>query len=121
MDEAESKTCPDCAETVKGAAKVCRFCGHRFDANRQSPVRPRTSGAQKGWRLVALAIAVTLIVMVVWIVRAVRHHGLGYSSAPYAVCTVSSNQHDVNLVITGNGAQSFCTSQSSQLSGAGSG
>src|SRR4029079_2815589 len=30
-DEA-TKVCPECAETVKAAAKVCRFCGHRFDA-----------------------------------------------------------------------------------------
>lgn len=27
--EAE-KTCPKCAEKVKAAAKVCRFCGHEF-------------------------------------------------------------------------------------------
>lgn len=26
----ESKTCPQCAESVKAAAKVCRFCGHPF-------------------------------------------------------------------------------------------
>jgi hypothetical protein len=34
---AETKTCPDCAETIKAAAKVCRFCGHRFEP------RPTTS------------------------------------------------------------------------------
>ena len=26
-----TKVCPDCAETVKAAARVCRFCGHRFE------------------------------------------------------------------------------------------
>lgn len=27
----DTKVCPECAEEVKQAAKVCRFCGHRFD------------------------------------------------------------------------------------------
>lgn len=26
-----TKTCPDCAEEVRAAAKVCRFCGYRFE------------------------------------------------------------------------------------------
>jgi hypothetical protein len=27
---ARQKICPDCAETVKQAAKLCKHCGHRF-------------------------------------------------------------------------------------------
>lgn len=26
----DEKTCPQCAEQVKAAAKVCRYCGHSF-------------------------------------------------------------------------------------------
>jgi hypothetical protein len=26
------KVCPDCAESVQPAARICRFCGHTFDA-----------------------------------------------------------------------------------------
>ena len=31
-DKREHKTCPDCAERIKTAANVCRYCGHRFRA-----------------------------------------------------------------------------------------
>ncbi|PRH29629.1 zinc ribbon domain-containing protein [Burkholderia gladioli] len=33
----DEKRCPQCAESVKYAAKVCRFCGHQFgDPSRQT-------------------------------------------------------------------------------------
>jgi Uncharacterised protein family UPF0547 len=31
-EQSETKICPDCAETVKSAARVCKHCGFRFDA-----------------------------------------------------------------------------------------
>jgi Uncharacterised protein family UPF0547 len=31
-DDADNKTCPQCAETVRAAAKICRFCRYEFPA-----------------------------------------------------------------------------------------
>ena len=32
---ADTKTCPMCAETVKHAAKICRFCNHKFEISEE--------------------------------------------------------------------------------------
>lgn len=32
----DTKVCPECAETVKAAARKCRFCGYRFDGEEGS-------------------------------------------------------------------------------------
>ncbi len=39
LNEDGTKTCPQCAEHVQGAALVCRFCGYRFDGT-PAPVDP---------------------------------------------------------------------------------
>ena len=31
VTEGETKICPDCAETVKAAARKCRFCDFEFE------------------------------------------------------------------------------------------
>jgi hypothetical protein len=36
--ETKSKLCPDCAEEVKEAANVCRFCGYRFDGDARGQI-----------------------------------------------------------------------------------
>ena len=49
------KNCPECAEPVKAAARVCRYCGYAFDKGASStPINVQPAGA-------AVMIAVLLI------------------------------------------------------------
>lgn len=54
---ATDKTCPSCAETVKAAAVVCRYCGHDF----RTGTRPATQSKTNG-----LAIA-SMVLGIIWI------------------------------------------------------
>jgi Uncharacterised protein family UPF0547 len=56
-ESAETRVCPDCAEQVKEQARVCRFCGYRFD---RTPVAAALSAPElifaqsndtRGWLL----------------------------------------------------------------------
>src|SRR5438105_12198881 len=44
------RTCPECAEQVQDAARVCRFCGYRFDPAKDSlpdPLRELANNASE--------------------------------------------------------------------------
>lgn len=53
----DTKTCPECAEEVKSAAKVCRYCGHRFDA------QPASAPAKKKRSLLKDTMVAILLVL----------------------------------------------------------
>lgn len=40
MTNSDEKVCPRCAETIKAAAKVCRFCNHEFGEPSVAPTAP---------------------------------------------------------------------------------
>ena len=46
VEDGREKICPDCAEPVKLAAQVCRFCGHHFE---YIETIPEPTGWQKLW------------------------------------------------------------------------
>ena len=50
------KTCPDCAEKVKAEARVCRFCGYRFDLAEAEQRRAEEEASLTGWQRFARSI-----------------------------------------------------------------
>lgn len=76
---ADEKQCPNCAETVKAAAKVCRHCGYDFDKN----VNPAT---KKGKRS-ALGCLLLIIILGVFSTCAMKlvQPGSDLASTPFGV------------------------------------
>lgn len=56
------KTCPECAEEVREAARLCRYCGHRFEGNES--LGRRSGAAPQRRRRLAAAVAVGTVALV---------------------------------------------------------
>ncbi|RUY28722.1 zinc ribbon domain-containing protein [Mesorhizobium sp. M7A.F.Ca.CA.004.12.1.1] len=58
--EGDTKTCPECAETVQRDARICRFCRHDFagNATRGPPDAPAKKALSKWFIIPALAVLV---------------------------------------------------------------
>lgn len=56
------KKCPQCAETVKGDARVCRFCGWNFARSAPAP-RPASKNSFQSCMTVIGAIIVIIIIL----------------------------------------------------------
>ncbi|RVD15411.1 MAG: hypothetical protein EOS73_28695 [Mesorhizobium sp.] len=56
--EGDTKTCPDCAETVQREARICRFCRHDFGSAAAAPPAKEKRPLSKWFILPALAVLV---------------------------------------------------------------
>jgi len=86
--EADEKTCPQCAETVKSAAVVCKHCGYNFASQTVATARPAPAAKSHKARNGCLGVLVILVILTV--IGALSGHGSGSTSTPSADQTASA-------------------------------
>ena len=66
-DTSEEKVCPQCAETVKGAAAVCRFCGHSFSTAQPQALEPPSTLKSMGAALMVGLLVIGALIAIAMI------------------------------------------------------
>lgn len=106
VPDPQTKVCPQCAEEVKAAARVCRFCSHQFEPllDGPAPVQPAASPSEQhssaasadGQKVAATrpstkppwarAIVLTVVVwavVILWAIPTISHSlSIGSTTAP---------------------------------------
>lgn len=84
----QEKTCPLCAEDVKAAAHVCRFCGHSFEGGTSGDPRAEDSsdGRSRGrrgrrWRIVVAVVLALATAAAATTLALARNESLSTSTA----------------------------------------
>ncbi len=88
--ELDEKKCPQCAETIKADALVCRFCGHSFVTGQSGkPAQAAKRGIGK--RGVGCLVSLGLLALVATCTAKLAQPGSRLASTPFGVDTQIQN------------------------------
>lgn len=91
------KTCPQCAEQVKAAARICKHCGHNFVAANEQPA---PSGSGVGRKIGAGC----LIVFAVFVFLVILGEQVGKNAGTATPSTATSASADASPAPSGDAA-----------------